>query len=347
MTYWNYNGAVAMPFMENNGYCCTMSQNFLGYAGPANNAQTIGYRVVLRDPAGECYIHLIFYTFNTSQLRDVLVEPVAFMDYYMSTGFSPGITQPDGQENNIKLGCWVNLPTAFAGLDMFAGTNPDGTLWAHFAVEEKPLVYGHLGIGTIEKYLDFTGGDYLQGQSMSAILASNSNVAGFFPYGVCQFCGGAFAGYHNGFYAPDLDVPNKRDPARLYRSTTDGWDVQYDNRTNFDIERGRTSSTVSTYSASTSGELSINLLPLPNPWTGTSPLFPIFVLAVDGNNRNYSGPVGYFRGIRSVNLANFNPKDEITLGNDVWKVYPVRTKDAALSPRARTVNNGYAVLKNG
>jgi hypothetical protein len=94
------------------------------------------------------------------------------------------------------------------------------------------------------------------------------------------------------------------------------------------------------------GGLTPTLFPLPNPWSGTSPLFPILVYALDGTNINYAGEAGYFKGVRALNVKNFNPKDEITLGPDTWVVYPARGKEGVIpAAYSCTYNRGYAILK--
>jgi hypothetical protein len=94
------------------------------------------------------------------------------------------------------------------------------------------------------------------------------------------------------------------------------------------------------------GELSPQQFPLPNAWSGTSPLLPIILFAIDGINTNYSGPAGMYKGVRAVNVKNFNAKDEVSLGPDTWVIYPARAKEGLLPASASgSFDNGYAVLK--
>jgi hypothetical protein len=344
-----YQGSSVEP---NTGRVLLNSSFLPNQPQPANNTVTNVYRLVLKDPNGDCYLHLLFYSFNLNTTRDGVSEITSYMDSYLSTGWGGAENLPDNHPNLIKMSVWQSLPSTFVGLDLFAGTNSDGSLWAHFAVEEKPLVYSHLGIGRFEKFLDFTGSDYIQNQIMTDIMSTSYSAFDCYPYAVSTYyVAGAstVAYYRNLYYAPDLDIPNKIDPANLWRSMFKNLDNYYDRP---GCERGVTSYQIRTRGQSYNGnlgggELSIILFPLPNTWTGTSPLFPIYISAVDGIDRNYLGPVGYFTGVRAVNIQNYNPKDEITLGPDIWKVYPVRTKSSVLSPYAYTSNQGYAILKNG
>lgn len=74
-------------------------------------------------------------------------------------------------------------------------------------------------------------------------------------------------------------------------------------------------------------------------------MFPILVLAQDGGDSNYAGPVGYFPHVRALNVANLNPRDEIVLGPDVWAAYPSKAKAGVLADVYVTRDYGYAFLK--
>lgn len=60
----------------------------------------------------------------------------------------------------------------------------------------------------------------------------------------------------------------------------------------------------------------------PNTFNGLAPLFPIqcFVERAVGNLWAY---VGDAPDLRAVNIKNNNPKDEITIGSDTWKIFPM------------------------
>jgi hypothetical protein len=313
------------------------------------DADVAGHRLVLKDPAGNCYVHLIFYTTGHVWYRQDRIEQVAYMDGYLSTGYTPGAV--DSHPGICKMTAWRSLPPSFTGMDMYSGTNSDGSLWVHVALEERPLVFNHMGFGSIEKSLDFTGGDFISPNSACFIKDDSSRHAAY-----CGYCdGGANLGVGMGlylaagFYCPDLDSDGKSDAGNGYRSL-----VGDSSLTRPDMERGCTSwrcaSGLSdgTYAMDGSGgDVPLYRLPLPNPWSGTSPLFPIYVYASNGLDVKYKGQAGYFKGVRAVNVKNYNPKDEITLGGDVWVTYPLCAKEGVLAYPWHSFDQGYAVLKNG
>jgi len=83
----------------------------------------------------------------------------------------------------------------------------------------------------------------------------------------------------------------------------------------------------------------------PNTFNQLMPLIPLslFVERAAGNIYSYLGDV---IDMRWINLANNQAKDEITIGSDTWKVFPVISKLPFGSPAAATNNYGFAFRKN-
>jgi hypothetical protein len=68
----------------------------------------------------------------------------------------------------------------------------------------------------------------------------------------------------------------------------------------------------------------------PNTFNGLAPFFPIqvFVERTVGNIYAY---VGDAPDLRILNMKNNNPKDEITIGSDTWKVFPMVSNSLPVS----------------
>lgn len=87
----------------------------------------------------------------------------------------------------------------------------------------------------------------------------------------------------------------------------------------------------------------------PNTFNGLPILLsiPVAVERAVGNIYSY---VGEPADIRLVNIRNNNPKDEITIGADVWKLFPVIAKNPNVniynSPNPSSGNYAYAFRKN-
>ena len=83
----------------------------------------------------------------------------------------------------------------------------------------------------------------------------------------------------------------------------------------------------------------------PNTFNLLVPFIPLslYVERAVGNVYSYIGDV---IDMRWVNLANNQAKDEITIGSDTWKLFPVISKQPFGSPTAATGNYGFAFRKN-
>lgn len=83
----------------------------------------------------------------------------------------------------------------------------------------------------------------------------------------------------------------------------------------------------------------------PNTFNELSVLMPLslYVERISGNIYSYIGDV---IDMRWISLANYQAKDEITIGSDTWKVFPVISKQPFGSPTAATANYGFAFRKN-
>jgi hypothetical protein len=83
----------------------------------------------------------------------------------------------------------------------------------------------------------------------------------------------------------------------------------------------------------------------PNTFNQLVPFIPLslFVERAAGNIFSYIGDV---IDMRWVSLANNQAKDEITIGSDTWKLFPVVSKQPIGSPTAATANYGFAFRKN-
>lgn len=83
----------------------------------------------------------------------------------------------------------------------------------------------------------------------------------------------------------------------------------------------------------------------PNTFNQLSPFIPLslYVERAAGNIYSYIGDV---IDMRWVSLANNQAKDEITIGSDTWKLFPVISKQPFGSATAATNNYGFAFRKN-
>ena len=309
--------------------------------------QVSANRLVVKDPGADCYVHMIFYTSGDLLSYEGANSVRHHVDFYLSTGWDPGAAF-DNHPGLVKATTLISLSPAPISLEMFSCVTSEGKLCVHAAVEDRPMAYAHFGFGCLEKLLDFTGGDYVTADcSLYSLYNYFGWCSAYSSWGWVQNESQSSM-LQSAFYCPDLDGPNKYDAANLYRyfSSYSGNALA-----RYDMEAGSSSSRI-TYdnyamvnNVYMGGDLSIANLPLPNPWSGGTPLIPIIIFARDGADRAYSGPAGYFGGVRAINVKNLNPRDEIVLGADVWKAYPCKYKDGVLGATWCTNNQGFAIKR--
>lgn len=75
----------------------------------------------------------------------------------------------------------------------------------------------------------------------------------------------------------------------------------------------------------------------PNPLNGIGLLLPHIVSLNVGNE--YLSPIGAIPGLRHLDITNYLPGDEFTIGSDTWKVFPWYAKGGI------GYNRGIAYLK--
>jgi len=87
----------------------------------------------------------------------------------------------------------------------------------------------------------------------------------------------------------------------------------------------------------------------PSPWNSDAPLIPIQVHQWRPSSK--CSLVADIRHARYIRVNNYEPGDLITLGNDVWKVFPFHLKNSAVpnggSGLAHTGTFGWAIRYDG
>jgi hypothetical protein len=83
----------------------------------------------------------------------------------------------------------------------------------------------------------------------------------------------------------------------------------------------------------------------PNTLNQLVPFIPLSLYLERAAGQIYSY-IGDVIDMRWLNLANNQAKDEITIGSDTWKVFPVISKQPIGSATAATANYGFAFRKN-
>lgn len=167
-------------------------------------------------------------------------------------------------------------------------------------VERSTGVFRTFGFGTLEKAGSYTGGQFLTGTNYeSPIGETNWNSAAFDYYGgiyTSHFCTQARVAVDGktDFYSQTNNMGDGVTYPRLMTTARGG------------IEQDITTRT-------------------PNTFNALTPLAPIR-MAVERSNSGLYSPIGTVRDVRVVNMKLLSPKEEIVLGSDTWKVFPMSSK---------------------
>ncbi len=210
--------------------------------------------------------------------------------------------------------------------------------YVHVVVEIASETFRHFGWGELEKFNDWTGGEYCYGHfADEATNSSAIDVAAFTPFDGIVNSTNLNARRATTIHAEGL--PNQTAGEKwlmhLGGVTNDG-DVDYqdtagnDKRITFGGHRG--------------GPVGFSLGPFRSDVsTGHIPMYPWVIFLRDFQN-NFCYALGSVPDVRGVDIFNFAPGQEVTVGSDVWVLFPQvrRTEDNVVG---RTYYAGIAYRK--
>lgn len=289
--------------------------NFAASAGwtvERNDLAGANRTVTIRKPGVTDYIH-IYNTAATSILMRI------------SVGYD-GLLPPPSQPN-VSGECLTSIEAGpYPKLFLFAGGD---WLWVAIGVALSGE-YRHMAIGMLDKAGAYDGGTYIDGSHWGG----SSSWASF-----------------SGNHVPFQNTSGGQSNVGRVRadSTTDG-------RTNFFFTFG-----VSSYSPSpvdaltefgndTGGRASASIIRADdNAFSGRSVFHPLPVYVARTGSTTYYSPIGVVPGVRLCSTQKFEPEQEVTIGTDVYKVFPCVAKrpmssSSGVQPGA-SGDYGYAVRK--
>lgn len=232
-------------------------------------------------------------------------------------------TTPASQPDAQSFASHTNLGAGpYIAYHAFADATGD---YAHFVVEITAGTFRHLSFGELSKFGVYGGGHYI---SLSYADTSQNYIhlsdSGYHVY--------PFDGAGN-------------------TSATVGWAVS----ANVDTKAWRNVFTpnaaeASVFNATCCGQrhgMHDHLLRYsqPNTFNLTTPLLPIYVFAERQNpSTGDLAPIGFVKDVRSVWMQAYSDGQEITLGSDVWKIFPsIRRTGSASSTDGKQNSYLYGV----
>lgn len=270
------------------------------------------------------------------------------LEAWVCDGFTPGVAA-NLQTNNRKFVVVGPMATSLYGYHLFS--NGD---FVHLVIEEMPGRFRHLSFGFISKYGPFAGGQYLTAgcplESVTTIATAFNSVSQMIPFG------------SNGQGPSRSSLATSGYPGTYVRADIDGWAVGwrilatgYWDTANLDVCGTSSYANITNNRAGyITGGPQVSLQSLahdlayhcsPQSYNGLAPMLPCYV----GVNRTpYIGTwtlLGEFPDVRFLNISNFNPGEELVLGTDVWKIFPLWNKAYTLGAEPISYDYGLAYRK--
>lgn len=268
---------------------------------------------------GTDYIHV----YNTNNTDIYLL---------ISVGYD-GALAPSAQPNPSGSAQTNLLAGPYTKLYLFADSSPSN--YIHVAVETSGGIFRHMSFGMMDKLGTWTGGTYVDGTYWEL-----GNLTAYF-----------WGDYHSALFCSRSNVPNttcgsiRCDIAE--DSVTNGFARLTDNgfsyRAYTGLYCGRSNNADGT-GYLTSQFYDRNAAPFSSQVTlGT-------ILADVSRTGGFWSTLGAFPNVRYLNIANFAPGQEITIGTDTWKVFPMLRKGVGTwgNPAGNipySNNHGYAFKK--
>lgn len=243
-----------------------------------------------------------------------------------TVGYDPGLTvtaQAGYSGNYAEANCGVG---PYANIFMFADSDPAAHV--HVVIEMSGGVFRHISFGTLDKLGAYTGGTYFDASNWTSSEQytnswNNRNRALF-------DCNSLNSARYGGARC-DIPVDSRSNAWALLR---DG--VSYQSFTGL----------YGGLSEQSSGEgyLMTQFYNRNNPpFSGQVTLGAIRIdVSRPGGFRS---PIGVVPNVRYLNMARYSPGQEITVGSDTWKVFPMCRKGSGAQGSPYSQNHAYAYKK--
>lgn len=207
---------------------------------------------------------------------------------------------------------------------LFSAAAPD---MIALVVEVAPGIYHHLAFGELVKFGVYGGGAFVTGSFGSDGYISTSTSDYVFGYGNDRHYGLPFNDYKNGGAS---FVLAEADSVTNWYAVCNSWPLT-GKRAKSIWEAGTiTESNSLAYRWWSSA---------PNTLNGVTPMIP-FYLFVERPGGFFS-PFGYTPHLRYLNITNYSPAEQFSIGSDQWMAFPAHSKNN------KSGVHGYAVRMNG
>lgn len=192
-------------------------------------------------------------------------------------------------------------------------------------VESSTGLFRHFGAGSLEKFNDWVGGDYVYGQLQQTSYSSTPPVALY----TTVLLDGLAAGTNIEKHAATVHITGMlNQPAgSLYGVAMGAQSASALGNDRQAVPKAR----IHLPGGFRAGAGVLNWGPFEgNVASGLLPGYPIVLMHRDvlgGSPTNdFEGPLGRMKDVRGMNIKNYAGGDELTIGSDTWVIFPSYTK---------------------
>lgn len=266
---------------------------------------------------------------------------------YSGSGLPGTHTDDSGNGYNAAFGSDVQLESERCVSQMGNGPfvsyhffeNDASPSYVHVVVEVEPEVFRHFGWGEMDKFTDWTGGEYCYGHYQNQnTFAQPSDTQTVVSMDAISGNTGSTARRQPTIHAEDLP----------HQAAAEKWLQHMGNVTSVSSRANWTDSAGEdkqiSFGGYRGGPIGFQLGPFRSDVsTGHIPLYPLSLFTRDFVN-NFVYYLGSVPDVRGVNIFNFSPGQEVTIGTDVWVLFPSsrRSEDSIAN---RTFYQGIAYRK--
>ena len=255
-------------------------------------------------------------------------------------------TVPYDQDDDSGNGAASTSNATLFGNRKITVTNSPESMWVfedtnywHAVVRYNTDIYIHFGSGYLNKYNDWTGGEYTYGQVINNSSSSNTAVSAdsSFLLDGLSADGSAYSNMEERVATLHIEGMAEQGAGEI-------WGVCMGNQSSSNLGTDR------------AGGDRIHILggfragPHVTGWgqyagtvaRGLVPLYPIVQYYWDRTANQVYGPLGSMPDVRGISIRNFSAEQEITIGGDTWVVFPARRRSEAGNQIAYTNYQGIA-----
>jgi hypothetical protein len=243
-------------------------------------------------------------------------------DWDRQDGYSRRDITPSGTDQYVAF---LPLVTNLGALPAYYFFSDSGGDNIYLELEVSTGTYQRLGFGQLDLYDDTIDGDgrffYATGAEHVTDSTSGNTWLG-------SEIGSTYSLEEVPFRSSQFNLPSAKSGSavRLAFDSFDNW-----------AGSGNSSTTTYLEESVTGFQNRVIMQAAPNPLNGVGVLARVEVYANQANVSYH--PVGEVLGMRYLDLTNYQPGDEFTLGSDTWKVFPWYSKGG------RSFEFGIAYLK--